>query len=97
MKTDNKYPDKVIAVAENGLPVTEGMFQEWCDSYDKGCLPDGYEVEGPVMGRPRLFDEEMVSLAVRLTKSQKQRLEQRAKEKGLTTSAYVRDLLARAS
>lgn len=97
MKTDIKHPDSVIAVAENGIPVTEGMVQEWCDAYDKGCLPDGYEVEGPVMGRPRLFDEEMVSLTVRLTKSQKQLLEQRAKEKGLTTSAYVRDLLASAS
>lgn len=97
MKAGKKQIDNVIAVAENGLPVTEGMVQEWCDAYDRGCLPDGYEVEGPVMGRPRLFDEEMVSLTVRLTKSQKQSLEQRAKELGITTSAYVRDLLARAS
>lgn len=37
---------KVIAVAENGVPVTGAMVDEWCAAYDKGDLPEGYAVDG---------------------------------------------------
>ena len=40
--------DEVLCVAENGAPVTGNMILKWCEAYDKGELPEGYEIEGPV-------------------------------------------------
>ena len=34
-----------VAVAEDGTPVTTAMVNEWCEAYDKGELPNGYEVD----------------------------------------------------
>lgn len=43
---DTSDKKKVIAVAENGVPVTGAMVDEWCAAYDKGDLPEGYAVDG---------------------------------------------------
>lgn len=40
--------DEVLFIAENGTPVTGNMILSWCEAYDKGGLPEGYEIEGPV-------------------------------------------------
>lgn len=51
-KSDKK---KVIAAAENGVPVTGAMVDEWCSAYDKGKLPKGYVTDGiETVGRPPL-------------------------------------------
>lgn len=50
-----KITDKngVIAVTQDGTPVTGAMVDEWCASWDAGRLPDGYSVEGPAsVGSP---------------------------------------------
>lgn len=36
----------MIAGAENGVPVTGAMVDEWCSAYDKSDLPKGYDVDG---------------------------------------------------
>lgn len=43
---DTSGKEKVIAVAENGVPVTGAMVDEWCSAYDKGKLPKGYVTDG---------------------------------------------------
>lgn len=51
-KSDKK---KVIAAAENGVPVTGAMVDEWCAAYDEGKLPRGYAADGiETVGRPPL-------------------------------------------
>lgn len=51
---DTTDKQKVVSVAENGVPVTGEMIAEWCASYDRGELPEGYEVDGVVgANRPR--------------------------------------------
>lgn len=42
---DTSDKKKVIATAENGVPVTGAMVDEWCAAYDKGELPEGYAVD----------------------------------------------------
>lgn len=52
---DTINKEKVIAVAENGVPVTGTMVDEWYAAYDKGELPEGYAVDGiETVGRPPL-------------------------------------------
>lgn len=53
---------KVVSVAENGVPVTGEMIAEWCAAYDRGELPESYEVDGVVGAnrpRPPLHGEKM--------------------------------------
>lgn len=87
--------DKVIAIAENGVPVTQSMIDEWCAAYESGVMPEGYEFDGPpVSGRPALFDGGMESITVRIPTAQKRALQAEAKEKGMNLSGYVRHVLA---
>lgn len=52
---DTSDKKKVIAAAENGIPVTGAMVDEWCAAYDKGKLPRGYAADGiETVGRPPL-------------------------------------------
>lgn len=93
IKTTDK--NGVIAVAQDGTPVTGAMIDEWCASWDAGRLPDGYSVEGPTqVGRPPLHGERMSSITVRITHAQKDAIEREARRAGISTSAYVRDVLS---
>lgn len=56
---DTSDKQKVVSVAEGRIPVTSAMIDEWCAAYDKGTLPDGYEVEGIASNdRPPLHGKE---------------------------------------
>ena len=91
--TDDKQ--KVVSVAQGGVPVTGVMVDEWCAAYENGELPDGYEAAGLASrGRPPLHGERMSSMTIRLPQAQKAALEKEARERGVPTSVYVRRLLA---
>lgn len=52
---DTSDKKKVIATAENGVPVTGAMIDEWCAAYNKGKLPKRYATDGiETVGRPPL-------------------------------------------
>lgn len=91
---DTSDKKKVIAVAENGVPVTGAMVDEWCTAYDHGELPDGYAVDRTAtVGRPPLHGERMSTITIRLPKAQKAKLEDEARAHGVSTSTYVRRIL----
>lgn len=48
MIVDTSDKKRVVAVAEDGTPVTGAMVDCWCDAYDRGELPDGYGAIGCV-------------------------------------------------
>lgn len=74
-----------------GVPVAGAMVDEWCAAYDKGELPDGYEVEWIVSrGRPPLHGEKMASMTIRLPRSQKAALEDEADARGVPMSIWAR-------
>lgn len=92
---DTSDKQRVVSVAEGGVPVTGAMIDKWCAAYDDGRLPDGYEVEGVAgRGRPPLHGERMASMTIRLPYSQKVALEQEAREHGVPTSTYVRRIIS---
>ncbi len=45
---DTSDKQRVVSVAEGVVPVTGAMVDGWCAAYERGELPDGYEVEGAV-------------------------------------------------
>ncbi len=91
---DTSDKQRVISVAEGGVPVTGAMIDEWCAAYERGELPEGYEVEGAAAkGRPPLHGERMSSMTIRLPQTQKAALEEEARAHGVPTSTYVRRIL----
>ena len=81
--------------ASNGQEITEGMIDRWCESYEKGEFPDGENTVGSVVyGRPPLSEgEATVTLSVKVPAGLKEAIEQNAKAKGISPSAYVRSVL----
>ena len=91
MAIDNKQ----LPASENGIAVTPEMLDEWCAAYESGSLPKGYSYDGPTrVGRPRLANEQMATMTIRIPLSQKEALAKAAKEKGMSFSGYVREVLA---
>ncbi len=84
-----------IPAAENGVAVSQDLIDEWNDAYSVGKIPDGYEkAELVVQGRPRLFDEDMSTVTIRIPATQKEALKDEAAQRGVTISTYVREILA---
>ncbi len=85
---------KVISVAENGVAVTEEMVQTWCEAYEAGEIPEGYDEASPVVqGRPKLFEGEMTSVTIRIPVQEKSALQQEAASQGVSMSVYLRGIL----
>ena len=87
--------ERIVAIAENGVAVTQSMIDEWCAAYEAGETPSGYTETDPVVyGRPALFDGGMESFTVRIPAAQKRALQTEARERGISLSTYVRQVLA---
>lgn len=83
-------------VAANGQEITEAMLDRWCDAYEQGEFPAGERTVGKVvMGRPPLSSGETVTLGIKVPSGMRAALASKAKQKGVTMSAYARDVLAR--
>jgi len=81
-KTDNP-------IVINGVEVTDEMFDEWAREYEEGNWQGSLGTV--VLGRPRLYEEPLVSVTVRMTKGQIGAVETMAKLKGQTRSEYLRE------
>ena len=62
-------------------------------AYEHGEFPPGKTV---LIGRPPLSDEELVTVAFKLPKSQKEAVDGYAKNHGQTRSQFLRGLIAKA-
>lgn len=84
-------------IAANGQEITEAMIDRWCEAYDRGEFPAGERTVGEVVvGRPPLFGDKTATLAVRLPTGMKAAVVQKAQSQGVTTSTYVRSIIASA-
>lgn len=84
-----------LPVAEGGIPVSSKMLDSWVESYKAGRLPEGYAFDGPIRpGRPKLIEGEMATITIRIPLSLKKALTREAENAGMTTSGYVREVLA---
>lgn len=80
-------------IARDGTVLTDELLDEMAKEYEAGTW------EGPlgevVMGRPRLFDEELETVSFRLPKSRVDALEAAAKRRGETKSDLFREAVDR--
>lgn len=79
---------------EKMFDVTEEQIASWDEMACEGNLPGipaGEITRGP--GRPKITDEDLVMMSFRITKSQKNELEKKSREKGITVSTYIRDVI----
>ena len=76
------------------LNIDENLIEQWDKAYTDGVLPDGYVFDGGIKcGRPKLFDDEMTTLTIRIPVSQKSALCEQAKNSKTTMSEYARHLI----
>ncbi|MEG2982363.1 MAG: hypothetical protein RR794_01765, partial [Raoultibacter sp.] len=74
--------------AKNGVKITDEMLDRWAEAYESGNLPGkGREI---VVGRPRLSDEELISITFKMPKSRLTKLDTTAKQLGETRSEFLR-------
>jgi hypothetical protein len=79
----------------DGQTVTEEMLDTWSDALSKDKWPDGWANKGEiVIGRPRLSAEGSSVLSVKVPVAMKRAIEREANNEGLSTSDYVRSVLA---
>lgn len=80
---------------EGGAEIRGADVRAWEDAYASGRLPNGYMTEGHShAGRPKLYEEEMSTMTIRVPKSEKERLTREAKRRGVSLSSYVREVIA---
>jgi len=84
-------------VAENGTVVTDAMLDTWVEDAEAGHLPGK---PGPVrMGRPRTVGTTAPAspVTVRLSESQRKKLDNLAGARNVSRAAVLRDLLDQAA
>lgn len=75
---------------EKKFGVTEQQLDKMAAPYEAGEWPEGTTV---VLGRPHISDEELVSVTIKLPRSQLEVIDGEAKRLGKSRSAQMRDLL----
>ena len=84
-------------VAENGQVVTDEMIEGWESALERDEWPAGWVNVGEVVeGRLPKSTPETVTLSIKVPSAMRRAIETEAKNRGTTTSAYVRGVLARA-
>ena len=78
---------------EKKFGVSTSELDNLADRYESGDWPEGRTI---LLGRPRISDEELVSVTIKLPKSQLEAIDNGANREGKSRSAYMRNLLGRA-
>lgn len=87
--------DKIIAIADNGQPVTQAMVDKWCEAYDKGEFPDGeYSTERIWYGVPTPTLSKTITFKV--SESLEKSIKSRAKQLGISASDFCREAISNA-
>ena len=82
-------------IAANGQVITEEMISRWCASYERGEFPTGEHTVGGVhVGRPPMSTDKTVTIGLKVPSGMRAALTAKAKEHGMTMSAYAREVLA---
>lgn len=78
----------------SGQLVTDEMIDVWCESLDRDEWPSDWVNVGDVVhGKPPIDSGESVVLSVKIPLGMKRAIENRAKDRGVSTSAVARELL----
>lgn len=84
-------------VLKGGAILTEEMIEELAEQAEKGIYPgETVEVVIAPPGRPPLCDEELVTVAFKVPRSYRDKLDAKAKSLNETRSQFLRDALVAA-
>ena len=75
---------------EQKFGVSKEELDKLAEPYEGGNWPEGRTI---LLGRPRISDEELVSVTIKLPKSQLEAIDNGANREGKSRSAYMRNLL----
>ena len=75
---------------EKKFGITKEELDKLAEQYENGDWPEGRTI---LLGRPRISDEELVSVTIKLPKSQLDAIDSGANQEGKSRSAYMRQLL----
>lgn len=78
--------------ADDGTVLTDEMLDKMAEEYEKGTWHGHGEV---VMGRPKLYDEDMETVSFRLPRSRIRAVEAAAKQRGESKSDFFRKAIDR--
>ena len=82
-------------IAENGQAVTEETIDSWCDALDRDEWPSGWRNVGEIVdGKPPQTASDTETLSIKVPSGMKKAIDREARDRGMTTSAYVRGVLA---
>lgn len=81
-------------IAENGKLVTDEMIADWESSLESDKWPEGWTNVGEVIEGRLPSATDTVTLSVKIPAAMKRAIDAEAKNEGLSTSAYVRGMLA---
>lgn len=87
--------DKIIAIAENGKPVTQAMIDKWCEAYDAGnYFPENEETTAVFWGVPNQTLSKTITFKV--SESLEKSIKSRSKQLGISTSDFCREAISNA-
>jgi hypothetical protein len=78
---------------DNGLTITDEMFDKMAEEYEKGTWSGHGEI---IMGRPKIYDEDLETISFRLPKSRVNAIEAITARIGKTRSEFLREAVDRA-
>lgn len=82
---------------KSGFVITEELIEQLCEEIEASSIPGepGEWIIKPP-GRPRLSEEELVTVAFKIPQSQREEADRIAKSRNQTRSEFMRDALAMA-
>ena len=87
--------DKIVAIAENGQPVTQSMIDKWCEEYDAGdYCPEDEETTAVFWGVPTPTLSKTITF--KASESLEKSIKSRAKQLGISTSDFCREAISNA-
>ena len=82
---------------KNGVEISDEQIEEMAQLFERGEVPGetiGWIIKPP--GRPRLSEEDLVTVAFKIPQSQREEADRIAKSRNQTRSEFMRDALAMA-
>ena len=83
--------------AASGQKFDDSDIEKWSESYEKGEFLPNSKTTSVINGKPLHEKPQTATITLKVPVGMKEALKSRAKEQGMTTSAYIRSALLSAS
>ena len=81
----------------DGKSFTDHDIDSWCEHYDKGEFLPNSQTTNVISGKPAHTAPKSATITIKVPVGMKVALNKKAEQQGVTTSAYIRSALLKAS